>query len=637
MPDRAVPSPDPPMPARPRGPESDVGERVLGAVDELLRRICSATTDLLDETLEADLRRDAIDAAENLATWLGSMNLAAEAGLTRQVQLALDEDGPASGRALRIAALVDDIRSSVRLTIGSTTGHEESAHVLAVGDESLAADAAIWVLANAFRCTALTPWDSPADYPDDCDCVVVLSAKTPEAPLLQALRQRYPDAVGIIRADRAEIEPGAAAWAETVLDPTTSPDRLVAEIRLQVEVHTKPIRVAVAGHESTGVARSLRGRGADVSAIRATGDLDALAAEQADPIEALVVGADVATAAVEKLALRVATDPGLRDVVVVRQASPRDEAGQVRGVDVVVPPGVARHDVAAMVERLVHRARRSVPLVQPGRRAIVAATMRIVLERMLVNAHREGRTVSVAVVDMPTSPDLATLAAELAAEFRTDDLVGLWEEDRIVVALRGLTRRVAVERLRSALKRHDAPDQPARAGVAEFPYDARSTLELVDVAATAMERSRLVEGPAVVASDWRQAGEAAPDVMIVDPDDMLASMLAGHLTDKGLGVLTIGTGGEAAVVADPRSPPQSPGATPRVQHPGSRRPPAAAPAPPVGLPRSHTRADVVGDGARRRPARRLRAGCPGRDHEAVLDGDLRQPPQPGARFVRVVR
>ncbi|MEM7286273.1 MAG: response regulator [Actinomycetota bacterium] len=548
MPDLVVPTPEADSSSRAPDAGSQLVERVLAAVDELLRRICSASTELLDDTLAPDQRRDAVDAAEELASWLGSMNLAAEAGLTRQVQLALDESGSAAGRALKIASLVDDIRSSVRLTIGATTGHEDTARVLAVGDESLASDAAIWVIATTFDCTAVTPWQSPADYPEECDCVVVLSAQAPEPALLQALRERYPKAVGIVRADRAGLDDAATAWAHTVMAPDTGPDRLQAEIRLQVDVRRAPIRVAVAGQESTGVARSLRGRGADVTAIRSIGDIVTPGADRPRSFEALVVGADVAEPMVEALAQRIGTDPDLRDVVVVHHARADGPAGlrRHRGVDVVVPADVSRHDVASLVEGLVHRTRRSLPQVRSGRRASAPATTRIVLERMLVSSHREGRTVSVAVVDLPSTSDVSTAAAELAAEFRTDDLVGLWEGDRIVVALRGLRRRVAVERIRTAVKRYDAAERTAQAGVAEFPYDARSSVELVDVAVSAMERSRLADGPAVVAADWRQEGESAPDVMIVDPDAMLTSMLDGHLTDKGLDVVTIGTGGEAA-------------------------------------------------------------------------------------------
>ena len=548
MPEHPVPSPEPPVLARARGSESELVDRVLGAIDELLRRICSASTDLLDDSLAGDASADATDAAEQLAAWLGSMGLAAEAGLTRQVQIALDEAGSPTGRALRIAALVDDIRSSVRLTVQAVAAEDNGARVVAIGDESMAADAAIWVISNAYRCVAVTPWDSPELYPDECECVVVMSAKPPEAALLEAVRQRYPSAVAIIRADRSAIDTGTAAWADTVMALDTPPDQLLAEVRLQLAIHHAPIRVAVAGQGSTGAARSLRGRGAEVTAIRSTADLEALATKQAGGIEALVLGADVGLETVDALAHRIGTDPALRDVVVVHQSDPGPaEVGHgAHGVDVVLPGDASRHDVADTVDRLVRRVRRSTPLAQLGRRAIVPATTRIVLERMLVSAHREGRTVSVAVVDLPDTSDIATAAAELAAEFRTDDLVGLWHGDRIVVGLRGLARRVAVARLASAIKRYDAPTRPAQAGVAEFPYDARSSTELTDVAAAAMERSQLADGPAVVASDWRQEGETVPDVMIVDPDDMLTSMLSGHLTDKGLDVVAIRTGGEAA-------------------------------------------------------------------------------------------
>lgn len=562
--DHTVPPPEPSAPsavAVSDAPGTTLVERVIEATDELLRRICAAATDLLDDVLEVDDRHDAETAADELAQWLGSMGLAAEAGLTRQVQAALRDPGPGAGRALRIASLVDDIRNSVRLTVARPRDDaDQELHVLAIGDETLASDAAIWVLASNFRCTAVTSQDPPDSFPDDCEAVVVLSARPPEPTLLEAVRERYPSALCVMRSDRSDLDAATCAWAESVLAPTTLPEDLLGEVRLQLAVRGAPLRVAVAGDEADGPGAALRGRGADVHVIGSVDDLEALAFADPDhAVEAVVVGADVDAVTADLLARRIHTDPRLRDIVVVHQTDDMaSHLGAHRAVDVLLPADVARHEVAQLVEHLVRRVRRSA--VRLGRGVATApATTRIVLERLLVSAHRDGRTVSVATIRTDGSLDVANLVAELSAEFRTDDVVGRWDGDQVVVALRGLTRRVAVERVRSALARYEGPHRPIEAGVAEFPYDARSSIDLVAVATAAIDRSREADGPSVVAAEWRRDDEVAPDVMIVDPDHTLSSMLAGHLGDKGLEVVAIETGGEAVqwLIKDRRPAPRA--------------------------------------------------------------------------------
>lgn len=538
----------------PPGAISGVARRVVAATDEMLQTICVRATDLMDRQLTAGERRECAATAAQLARWLGSMNLTAEAMLARQIETAFLAEDPEPADAVRVAGLVDDIRSSLSISVAEhRAGGGRGPDVVVIGDETPESDAHVWVIAaGGFACHAQTPWDPPGLYPETTECVVVLPQVALNATLVSALAERYVHVPVVVMADRADTERADQTdWATTIVEPTTSPEELVREVTWITRIGARRLRVGVVGKEAAPVARALQSHDAHVVAIGSLRDLGPTM--RAESLEALVIGADVKDGLALAAVRRVRTDPELRDAVLVRQAQDPSDAHIHElyrlEVDAVIPEARSLKPaaLATQLEALVTRTRRHEVLLSGGHRVLEREAAQIVIERMLVSAHRDGRTVSLALLEVPEeSVDVDELLSDLAVEFRTDDVIGVWSPGRIVVALRGLTRRVALGRMQGVMERYGLVAHGARSGIAEFPYDARALDELVDVAAGAVERSRAADGPLVTGSDWRAEGSRVPDVMIVDADEILVSVLASHLRDNGLHTVSLFSGGDAA-------------------------------------------------------------------------------------------
>ena len=59
----------------------------------------------------------------------------------------------------------------------------------------------------------------------------------------------------------------------------------------------------------------------------------------------------------------------------------------------------------------------------------------------------------------------------------------------------------------------------------EFPLDGRSVEDLVTGGLRILDRVSSANGPIVAGADWRPHGERPADVLIVDPDEVLGSVL----------------------------------------------------------------------------------------------------------------
>ena len=133
----------------------------------------------------------------------------------------------------------------------------------------------------------------------------------------------------------------------------------------------------------------------------------------------------------------------------------------------------------------------------------------------------------------------------LATEFRRGDTVGMRSDHDIVVALEGVSRRVATNRMTSIMARLDLDAASTSVGIALFPTDGRSAAELAGAADRASDLAARHGGPAVVNTTWRPVSEQALDALVVDADPVLARVLVAGLGDHGLRAELIEDGREA--------------------------------------------------------------------------------------------
>ena len=161
---------------------------------------------------------------------------------------------------------------------------------------------------------------------------------------------------------------------------------------------------------------------------------------------------------------------------------------------------------------------------------------RVLTDRSLVAAHRTGTSVVVAVVTVDhgaSEEQRAHTLESLGREFRRGDIVGLRDDRTVVVALQGVSRRVATNRLSELLDRFDLDGGSGTAGLAMFPADGRSADELVEAALAAQDMAIASGGPAVVSTTWRPVSQQAADVLIVESDPVLGRVLAAVIAERG--------------------------------------------------------------------------------------------------------
>jgi diguanylate cyclase (GGDEF)-like protein len=155
--------------------------------------------------------------------------------------------------------------------------------------------------------------------------------------------------------------------------------------------------------------------------------------------------------------------------------------------------------------------------------------------------------------------------------FRSEDVVTRWEGDEFVVGLYGAARADGIQRLAELLEtlRQEnftgASEATFRvtfsAGLAEYPNDGPDLRSLYRAAAEARDQARAAGGDRVLPAGWRPlTGETSgrPDVVVVDDDEALASLLLHALETRGHRVEWIKDGQAALEKLSGANPPLQP-------------------------------------------------------------------------------
>jgi CheY-like chemotaxis protein len=474
---------------------------------------------------------DATDAAARLVAGLGELQLQGLAHLARRLAALVAEPNAGSTVAIEIAEAVEDVRTMLASAVAQVESSGSlSGAILALGEPSASFDATLWVLSHhghevRHSTSALPDLDEPPDV------ILVNVGSDPRAAVdttLRAVEETYRSPVVAFHEDLpVHAQATLARHCSTLLPLATSPT-LVAEeiIRLRAAMSAE-LRATVWG--CPGAVAVLRSHGFVVTEIDTYDELDMSA------FGSLVLGEASGRRRMHEATRLVRVSMGCRRTPIVWQA-PLVGAGALAAAQLGVRVVDEFDDAAASA--LSSELRRAATETDPTHRLDDAvlhwSAARLLIDRTLITAQRANTSCVVAAVHLPvdSSADrLADVEAMLAREFRRGDVVGRGAERGYVVALQGIGHRVGMDRLSGLLSRLGSD---ARIGVAEFPSAGRSAEELSRAASDAVERSMLVDGPAVVSTSWRPAEARHADIVIVDNDVVLGEMLRVAFEGRGL-------------------------------------------------------------------------------------------------------
>lgn len=200
------------------------------------------------------------------------------------------------------------------------------------------------------------------------------------------------------------------------------------------------------------------------------------------------------------------------------------------------------------------------------------------LGALLALARDQGQPVSLALIDLdgfkrfndnlgdPTGDAVLRGLGELIADtFRGEDVVGRWGDDEFVIGAYGMTRDDGVQRVAEmleAFRRQRYTNSEGRherisfsAGVAEYPRDGGDIQTLHRAADEALTRSKERGGDRVFpVGPGTDIETAQPDIVVVDDDDVLASLLIDSLQTRGYRTRRFADGQEAADALSGASP-----------------------------------------------------------------------------------
>jgi diguanylate cyclase (GGDEF)-like protein len=201
------------------------------------------------------------------------------------------------------------------------------------------------------------------------------------------------------------------------------------------------------------------------------------------------------------------------------------------------------------------------------------------LEALLASADGRGQPVALALVDLDDfrrfndlhgdgegDAVLRRLGGLASDTFRGEDVVGRWGSDEFVIGAYGMTGDDGVQRVAEMLEsfREQRPLDPGgcperisfSAGIAEYPRDGADLRALHRSAEAALSRCKEQGGDRVLPfHPGTDTQTSRPDIVVVDDDDVLASLLIDSLQTRGYSLQRFADGQQAADALSGASPP----------------------------------------------------------------------------------
>ena len=600
----------------------DKTERQVAAIEE-------AVMALLEQRLDEETRANAQREAHKIAGGAGMFGFHRASAVARELELLFEARPADVASATRAAAMVEDLHAAlttrgdadVAVASGRSDGvaaeqitlpgkHRRVTPDVPEGDAELAtvllfgfAETCVAGAETAFRNRGLGPRSAGAPGPGGLE----IAAATPVAAAVVVVPAGDPtSAFELIRTMDSRSVAVVAVLPEGA-GTTTRLAAVRAGASLLLEVQQSPAGLA---QVADAVATMLAGRHRSVSRILAVDDdetvldvlreqlMASLAAEVttlADPHgfwpelnrvrpDLLLIDIDMPGVSGVELCRLVRSDPTWRHLPVVFMSGRSDPATvqqvYAAGADDFVGKPVVGPELNARIANRLERTRLLRLLAETDPLTGLANRRRLEsdLERLERFTERHASSLSLAVVDLDRfkrindryghaagDEVLRRLAAHLQSAFRGEDVVARVGGEEFVVAMLGMRRQDAVERLTTVLDAFASTALEieghrlrvgASAGVAQHEVDGTGFEELFRAADAALRvakdsgRGRVL--PAGVSAV--ELAEAV-DVAIVEDDEILAELLRHTLTTQGYTCLVLPDGVEAVErLADRRRP-----------------------------------------------------------------------------------
>lgn len=524
-------------------------QRINDRIEERMLVVERSVVLLLERSLRAEEIEECIQECKLVSDWVFSLDLVVAGRIVRDIGLDFGSTELSSREAPGLAGRIEDLRNVLRLAADDWMDRTAiSGHVHVVSQIDARIDALMWHLQKGGM--FVTHTSRFAGSPVSADVMVLYPprASRDAGPALGEIGRRSEHTRRVIlhppdepQHQIAEI----AGFADLVL-PVNSPSKGLAD-----EIHRVGLpdpdwvdRVVVLGAD--GVVADL-----DTFSFWSivVADIDQAMYLVGSTEHTLVVGPGVKHQASVVSLLR--SNPATRNTVTVVLATDDVSALQSRqvGADIVVDPGQTADDWALHLRGLLSR-ERLLSDIEPTDLAEIPswASTLIVFERALTSLGRSASRASLAVISKPddlSDDDLKALRVAITREFRAADLLGESKDGLLMVLLRGATREAASARIQLALKNLQIPTTSGRAGVAEYPIDGYGLTDLMTSATQAADRAAAASGPSVAASDWYSESVDQADVVLVESDYTLASILIQLLDHLGLQSRHVLTGSDA--------------------------------------------------------------------------------------------
>ncbi len=522
--------------------------RLQARLERGLTRIERHVSSLFDRPLEPSEVLEAIGVGDLVAAKLGLLGLGTAAELVRRAVLLLE--GPELGvaQAIALSSLLDDVRSSIATTVSEIKVLSHSGPSVAViGAVSESVDELLWVSAAQGMPVAHHVDGAPDQQRDVAVVLVVVDDPdlSRTRPLVRGIRESHPmqPILAMVPEDGMLGRASMVDMVTTILPRSLHPLEVVTELRRAVARSRHQRSLSVFGANAQLLAEPLWRRGL---AAKVESDIDVLMERLgAGDARAVVVMPDTGALRPEQVLRLIRTDRRTRSAVVIMVCegvdSLRTQTLLRDGADDVFGPSVDPDDLAIAIKARLTRRSELEPVEEVGghRGTVPWSTATLLIERMLLVAFRRSTPVGFAVVRLENTGTLDgnDLDEAIAREFRGEDVIGRLDEQHLVLALPGVTRRTMLGRVADLQQKFDIVARGARAVALEFPLDGRSLAELVEQGCSSIQRSIDEHGPWLVGADWRPWSADAADVMLVDPDVTLGSVLAEVLGRRGLSVI----------------------------------------------------------------------------------------------------
>lgn len=530
-----------------RRPQS-VAQRVLSRTGSHLRIVDQRAHLLLDRSLTTGEAAEIVAAGEAMATIFGRIGHPDLARLARDLVDIFAGEGPWDPTtAVRVAATCEDLRALLDSAIAQYEATaDRGGLIVVIGEPTEEVDALCWVTHTRGYAIVHADDGIPGADRDPVAVVVVVGQNFDSAAktLLKAVTERWASPLVVLHrgADPATFR-CLARFAPTVLRLDAPPGEIVDELSRVIAADGLEPAAVLCGDVPHSAEQRLRAHGYAISRID---DPDRMpeALWQAPGVAVLGPAMERSTALDTARLLR--AEPAVRNNPIV-WITGRDDQSLPARLDVTVVDEFEDALAARIGAQLRRRAGEISEVGNVGNRLLEWAAAEVLIDRTLVAAHRTGRQVALATIELDRGIDreaIAGLEETLGNEFRLDDTLGRWDDRTLVLALAGVPRSVAARRLTSLLAKLDLDDGAVRTGVALFPSDGRAAVDLVQSARRAADRAAEHGGPAVVPTTWRPASDEV-DLMVVDADPVLSQMMVDLLERSGLRARLCHTGPEA--------------------------------------------------------------------------------------------